>query len=76
MAELLRPAHETEFSSEIVGTLGKFFDPMLRIPDERWFSEFRKKMGNFAWFGEITNPEVVRRLGMVAGLHTLAAPVM
>jgi hypothetical protein len=65
---------QTEFSFEVSGNDGRFFDPMPCLDSETWFPELLRKMANFSLgFQPINNAEVARGFEVVAGIAASGA---
>jgi hypothetical protein len=54
------------YKTQVSGTAGALFDPMLRLDEEEWFDKFKYEQGNFAFgFQPINDPAAVRGLQSV-----------
>lgn len=61
--ETVGPSDHPKYKTEVSGTAGALFDPMLRLDTEPWFDDFKYQQGNFAFgFQPISDPEVVSGL--------------
>jgi hypothetical protein len=71
VATAVESGEDEGFRTRISGEHGQRFDPMIRIDDQPWFAEFKRRRANFSLgFGEIKD------LNVVAGLERLAARVV
>ena len=66
VADVVESGEGEGFRTRIRGEHGHKFDPMIRIDDQPWFTEFKRQQGNFSFgFSSINDDRVV------AGLEAL-----
>ena len=56
------------FQTKLSGATGQVFDPMIELNDEKWFGDFKKSQGNFAFGLQRIQDE-----RFILGLEQLAA---
>ena len=57
----------SKFKTRISGHTGKVFDPMIPLGQEKWFEEFKRQQGNFAFgFQPIRDQQVITGLEKLA----------
>ena len=67
---LLSPAKRKDFAPAFAGSIGHKFDPMIRIDDQPWFGEFKRRQGNFSFgFSPISDDRVIAGLEELANRH-------
>ena len=66
------PSSHPKFKTQVSGSAGELFDPMLRLDHETWFDQFKHDQGNFAFgFQPIKDPAVVKGLIAAAARGSL-----
>ena len=68
VANVVESGKDEGFHTRVRGERGHKFDPMIRIDDQPWFGEFKRRQGNFSFgFSSINDDRVV------AGLEALVS---
>jgi hypothetical protein len=68
IADVVESGEDEGFRTRVRGEHGHKFDPMVRIDDQAWFGQLKRRQGNFAFgFNSINDDRVV------AGFETLVS---
>ncbi len=68
VADVVESGEDEGFRTRVRGEHGHKFDPMIRIDDQPWFEELKRRQGNFSFgFSSINDDRVI------AGLEALVS---
>ena len=70
VADVVESGEKEGFRTRVRGEHGHKFDPMIRIDDQPWFGEFKRRQGNFSFgFSPISDDRVIAGLEDLVNRH-------